>query len=95
MTMKKIFTNISKRDIAIGEPTHFGRCPLARSLKRKFPDHEIRVRPTNVQIKRPGGLSALAILSPKAQAWIKMFDGGCIPAEPARFQLTIMEGTVS
>ena len=94
MTRKTFFTNISERDIASGEPTHARRCPLARSLQRKFPNATPSICGSVATFGRLDLPPAIALLSPAAQAWVSAFDRGR-PCAPARFQLTVVSGSIS
>jgi hypothetical protein len=41
---------ISKRDIETGEGNNSEECPIAQSLKRKFPETSVSVAPTRAKV---------------------------------------------
>lgn len=76
---------VTKHDIANGRQCNSGKCPVARSLQRRFPRRFVSVGPL-------GGMvgAHTHVLWPKAvQKFIKRFDYRPLTARPFSFTLDI------
>ncbi len=82
MSVKKRFY-VTEKDIRLGIPRNVGSCPIARCMKRAFPDSTITVG------KRTLGISYRVFqLSDRMKYFVHMFDRN-IPVKRTSFQLDI------
>ena len=60
---------VTKDDIAHGIPCNSGKCPIARSLQRRFPNSFISVSNDGVYVDR-----VVFLLPARAKRFIRRFD---------------------
>jgi hypothetical protein len=75
---------VTKDDIAHGRPCSAGRCPIARSLIRRFPRSFISVGPHGVTVE-----DLCIPLPAEAQRFIQKFDHNHSNQKPFSFTLSL------
>lgn len=73
---------VTKDDIAQGQPCNSGKCPIARSLRRRFPKAFVSVGPKGCMLGE-----TLLELPKAAQRFVNRFDSNPASARPFYFSL--------
>lgn len=74
---------VTKADIKAGNPCNSAKCPVARSLQRRFPTRFVSVGPNGGMI----GYSSYILWSPAVRRFIQRFDYSNRKVKPFSFTL--------